>query len=443
MKRHIATLVIFFILAASMPVFALTNEDERKYGKEIYLEIARSAPINNDPYISLYLNDIRGRLESKTTMPFPTVLTVIDSPTIDAFATIGGYVYIAAGLIANCDNEEEVAGVMAHEFAHIRKRHIAKRMEKQKYLNATVVATMLAAMLVGDSARGAVLATGMGAAHSMALRYSREDEEEADREGSILANDAGYGGLGIADFLKKLRSGGGDKLYPQYLLTHPYHESRIINLEKTWTRKPPSVDTSLFPYIIARAKVVQTYRSRGLADDIWVRRYGRDSTDPVAAYGAALYHSLRGNFAEAVRIARTIVSPYRNLLLGEIYVAASRFPEAAQTLDNVNERVGRYYLARAYEGMGRNDLAARTYRSLDAYAPVYPEIYYRLGMILGRTGDEAGGHAALGRYYMYKGNYMLARTNFEKAISRYGINSREGVELMRLIDNLEDKEKKK
>ncbi len=442
MKRCIAFLVVLAFLAASVPAFALTNDEERKYGKEVFLEIARAVPINNDPYISLYVNDIRSRLESKTTMPFPVVLTVIDSPTIDAFATIGGYVYIASGLIANCDNEEELAGVMAHEFAHIKKRHIAKRMDKQKYLNATVIATMLAAMLVGDSARDAVLVTGMGAAQSMALRYSREDEEEADREGSILANDAGYGGLGTADFLKKLRAGGGDKLYPQYLLTHPYHESRIINLEKTWTRKPPSVDTSLFPYIIARTRVFQNYRSSGLADDVWLSRYNRDRNDPVAAYGASLYYSLKGNFEKAVEIARRNPSPYRDLFLGEIYIAANKFPEAAATLRNANERVGRYYLARAYEGMGRIDMAVSTYTSLTPYASTYPEIYYRLGMILGRTGDEAGGHAYLGRYYMSKGNIMLAKTNFEKAISRYGINSREGTEIMRLLDSLEDKEKK-
>jgi TolA-binding protein len=91
--------------------------------------------------------------------------------------------------------------------------------------------------------------------------------------------------------------------------------------------------------------------------------------------------------------------------------------------------------------MGKSDLAVGTYQSLIPYAPSYPEIYYRLGMIEGRTGNEAAGHANLGRYYMYKGNYMLAKTNFEKAISRYGINSRESAELMRLLDSLEEKKK--
>ena len=64
-------------------------------------------------------------------------------------------------------------------------------------------------------------------------------------------------------------------------------------------------------------------------------------------------------------------------------------------------------------------------------------------MILGRAGNEAAGHAYLGRYYVYKGNVMLAKTNLEKAISRYGINSRESAELMRLLDSLEDKDNKK
>ncbi|MHB8109070.1 MAG: M48 family metalloprotease [Syntrophorhabdaceae bacterium] len=443
MKRSITILLLVAFIGTYVPAFALTNEEEIKYGKEIFLEIARSVPINNDPYISLYLNEIRSKLESKTVMPFPVVFTVIDTPTIDAFATIGGYVYIASGLIANADNEDELAGVMAHEFAHIKKRHIAKRMEKQKYINATMIATMLAALLVGDAARTAVLATGLGSAQTMALSYSRDDEEEADREGSILANEAGYGGLGIADFLKKLRSGGGDKLYPQYLLTHPYHESRIIALEAKWPRKPRPVDASLFPYIIARTKVTQNYKTTGLVDDIWVKKYERNSKDPVAAYGASIYYSLKGDFPKAIEIARTNPSPYKDIFLGEVLVAANKYPEAVEILKATREKAGRYYLARAYEGMGRNDLAINTYNSLVVYATMYPEIYYRLGMIYGRTGDEAAGHAYLGRYYLSKGNYQLAKTNLEKAVSRYGINSREGADLMRILASMEEKDKDK
>ncbi len=441
MKKCFTIIVILAFIATSVPVQALTNEEEIKYGKEIYAQISQAVPVNTDPYITFAINDMRLRLESKTIMPFPMVVTVIDSPEINAFATPGGYVYIASGLIANSDNEEEVAGVMAHEFSHIKRRHIARRAEKEKYFTATMVATLLAALLAGDAARGAILALGMGGAQAAALKYSREDEEDADREGAILANDAGYGALGTADFLRKLRSGGGDKLYPQYLLTHPYHESRIIALESTWKRQPPSKETTLFPYVIARARALQNYKVSGLVDDIWVKRYAQNGNDPVAAYGASLYYSFKGDFEKALQIARSNPSPYRDLFLGEILISANRFPEAVEVLKDVHEKVGKYYLARAYEGMGRNDLAVATYTSLLPYAPVYPDIYYRLGMVQGRTGDEGAGHMYLGFYYMSKGNYMLAKTNFEKAVSRYGINSRQGVEIMRLLASMEPKKK--
>lgn len=239
-----------------------------------------------------------------------------------------------------------------------------------------------------------------------------------------------------------MRAAGGDKLYPQYLLTHPYHESRIINLEKKWARKPPSVDTSLFPYIVARTKIILKYRRSGLVEDEWLRRYARDGKDPVAAYGASLYYSLKGNFKEAIEIAEKNPSPYRDLFLGEIYVAAHRFPEAVKVLKDTRLPIGRYFLARAYEGMGNNTMAVKTFQELTSFAPAFPDIYYRLGMILGRSGNEAAGHAYLGRFYVHKGNYMLAKTNLEKAISRYGINSRESAELMRLLDSLEDKDEK-
>ncbi|MCX5799457.1 MAG: M48 family metalloprotease, partial [Proteobacteria bacterium] len=71
------------------------------------------------------------------------MLTIIESQSVDAFATPGGYVYITTGLIGLCDKEEELAGVLAHEFAHIGRRHIAKRMEKQKYINVGMLASML------------------------------------------------------------------------------------------------------------------------------------------------------------------------------------------------------------------------------------------------------------------------------------------------------------
>jgi predicted Zn-dependent protease len=230
--KSFLTFVFVVVLATSSLTFALTHDEEIKYGKEIYREITQAVPVNNDPYISLRADIIKKRLEEKAQMPFPATLTIIDAESVDAFATMGGYVYVTTGLIGMCDKEEELAGVVAHEFAHTKKRHIAKRMEKEKYINIGMITTMLLGMLVGGgSTPEAIITSGMAGAQAMALKYSREDEEEADREGSAIADKAGYGGLGSAVFLKKLRMAGTDKLLPQYLLTHPYHEARIVFLE--------------------------------------------------------------------------------------------------------------------------------------------------------------------------------------------------------------------
>ncbi|MDD5243749.1 MAG: M48 family metalloprotease, partial [Syntrophorhabdaceae bacterium] len=108
-------LLSFTLLAHS--AYGLTISEEKKYGKEVFAEISRSATINNDPYVSIYVQEIKSRLEDVAGLPFPVVLTIIESGTVDAFATVGGYVFITTGLIGECDREEELAGVMAHEFA--------------------------------------------------------------------------------------------------------------------------------------------------------------------------------------------------------------------------------------------------------------------------------------------------------------------------------------
>ena len=207
--KSFLTFALILVFATSSFSFALTYDEEKKYGKEIYREIIQAVPVNNDPYISLAADSIKKKLEDKALMPFPVTLTIIDAETVDAFATMGGYVYITTGLIGMCDKEEELAGVIAHEFAHIKKRHIAKRMEKEKYINIGMLTTMLLGMLVGGgSTSEAIITSGMAGAQAMSLKYSREDEEEADREGSTIADKAGYGGLGSVIISEKIKNSG-------------------------------------------------------------------------------------------------------------------------------------------------------------------------------------------------------------------------------------------
>jgi predicted Zn-dependent protease len=436
--RYMRFLSFVLILAftTSSLSFALTYDEEIKYGKEIYREIIQVVPVNNDPYISLAVDSIKKRLENKAQMPFPVTLTIIDSESVDAFATMGGYVYITTGLIGMCDKEEELAGVVSHEFSHIKKRHIAKRMEKEKYINIGMIATMLAGIIAGGgSASEAIITSGMAGAQAMSLKFSREDEEEADREGSTIADKAGYGGLGSALFLKRLRTGGLDKLLPQYLLTHPYYEARIIFLESMWEKNRVTMEAPFFPYLALRARILHKSARVG-GDDIIINRYLKDKADPVNNYAACLVYSLKGNGDESIRVAGENKSSFKNLFQGEMFINARKFPEAVDVLKTGTEPVAQFLLAKAYEGQSKNEMAISTLKEIVSYGSVFPEIYYRLGMLYGRTGAEAKGYDYLGRFYVETGKFTLAKTNLEKAVSRYAINSPEAKEVLQILESI-------
>jgi beta-barrel assembly-enhancing protease len=446
MKHRYTRLIALTLFLSSIPMtlFGLSLEEEKKYGREIYSEIARSAVINNDPYLSLYVEGMKKKLEDKANLPLPIILTVIESQSPDAFATIGGYVYVSTGLIGLCDREEELAGVLAHEFAHIGRRHVAKRMEKEKYINVGMLATMLLSMWVGDpKATEAILATGAASAQALSLKYSREDEDEADRIGSTISDGAGYGGLGIADFLKKLRMTGIEKTLPQYLLTHPYHEERIIRIENMWseTRTPKGLSDGLFPYLLVRIKILHRQPGTTAPQDIWISKYAKDRDDPLNAYGASLAYGTNGNIGESIRVVEGMKSPFRSLFLGEMYVNGRQYQRSIEVLRDLPYPLSHLFLAKAYEGLGDYGNAINELKGLAQYARSYPEIYHRLGMLLGRTGQEGPGYEYLGRYHLEAGRRDLARTNFEKAIAKYGMNTSEAREILKILDDLQEKKK--
>ena len=439
MKLKYAIVIALFLFVLPLRANGLTVEEEKKYGRQMYFEIARAVPVNNDVYISFYLRTLKERLEAVTSLDFPIVFTVIDSPTVDAFASVGGYVFITTGLLSLCDKEEELAGVLAHEFAHISKRHVAKSVEKQKYMTWSTLATIIAAALVpGPAGKSAIMAAGLGGAQQMAITYTREFEEEADALGAINADRAGYGGLGTAEFLKKLRATSDNKMVPRYLLTHPYHGERIVKIESEWRGSKVRLDTSFFPFVIARTQVLYSTPGLGI-EEIWVNRYLRDKTDPVNGYAAALVYSMKGDVDESVRIASAIKSPFKDVFLGEILVNAHRYKEAVDLLRYESNPIGRYFLAKAYEGGGSREMAVTTYKGLLSYANAYPDLYNRLGMLCGMMGDEGDGYRFLGSYYLVLGNMNQSRASFEKAVNRYGINSKSGQEVMKLLDRMPKK----
>jgi len=443
MKGRVLTALVLLI-CVPLTTFGLTLTEEAKDAKQIHLQVLRAFRLNNDPYVCLYMASVVKRLEPNAGVQFPVRLTVVESPTPNAFATMGGYAYVTTGLIEMADREEEVAGVLAHELGHLSRRHVAKTMEQEKPLTWATLAGMLlgtlGAMVPGAGALGpALMSSTMAAAQTVSLKFSRENEDEADRFGLVTTEASGYSGHGLSDFLKKIRATEAERSIPQYLLTHPYSDVRAAKIESRITLPQTTVNTDFFPYVVARLKILNKPFSPAI-EDTWMGKHANNPKDPVSAYGVALVYTLKGDTAKAEEVIRGMDSPYRDLFLGEIFVRSQRFKEAVEVLASQTNPIASYFLASALEGSGDLLGAAETLKGLFPYKENLPIIYQRYGMVTGRLGYEGIGYEYLGRYYLEIGRPPAARTYLEKSIAKYGRNSEEGKEVQVLLD--ETKEKK-
>lgn len=215
----------FDLIFQGVQVIQLSNisdSQEVKIGKQINQQLVREEiRLYRNPEITRYVDEIGQRLEQQSKRPdIPYTFQVVDDQGINAFATMGGFVYINKGLIAAADNEAELAGVISHEIAHITKRHAIQQMRQ------TAIARGLA------TAAGLNTNTLVNIGVDLALRRpnSRQDELEADQLGLKTLEKAGYAPAGMVSFMEKLLKQGGS--VPTFLSTHPATSDRIAALKQ-------------------------------------------------------------------------------------------------------------------------------------------------------------------------------------------------------------------
>ena len=202
---------------------SMSDTQEIQLGKQINQELVKEGRIkvSNNARINRYLNRIGQRLAQKSARPNITyTFQVVNDKSINAFATMGGFVYIHTGLMTEADNEAELASVVAHEIGHIAGRHAIEQMRQQALTRGLLSAT-------GLDERAAVQ---IGVQLALNLPNSREDEFEADQLGLGNLKRAGYAPSGMVSFMKKLGKKGGS--VPTFLSTHPATSDRVAALER-------------------------------------------------------------------------------------------------------------------------------------------------------------------------------------------------------------------
>jgi len=214
----------------------ISDTQELQLGKDINQELVKSgqAKIYRNTSINSYINDIGQRL-AKTSQrsKIPYVFQVVDDDSINAFATMGGYVYINKGLIAAADNEAELASVIGHEIGHIAGRHGIEQMR-----NRAVSQGLLSA--AGIDRNNAIQ---IGVELAVSRPNGRADELEADKFGLNNMIQANYAPAGILGFMQKLLNRGGST--PGFLSTHPATSDRIRILRQNINSQSVNVGNGL------------------------------------------------------------------------------------------------------------------------------------------------------------------------------------------------------
>lgn len=164
-----------------------------------------------------------------------------DSKTINAFALPGGQIFITLGLLNQLQTEAQLAGVLAHEAGHVIQRHSAQQMAKSQLGQILVLATGMGASDPNNPNRSQQIAAIASMVNQMTqLRYSRKDELEADQWGLKIMSQAGYDPKAMLEVMKILEKASPGGHTPEMLLTHPYPENRIVQIQAYLKEHPSS-----------------------------------------------------------------------------------------------------------------------------------------------------------------------------------------------------------
>jgi hypothetical protein len=197
-----------------------SKEQDVQLGKEAAAQVERQMPVIRDGALQDYVEGIGRKLSSSPKADkYPYTFKLVNDPSINAFALPGGPTYVHTGLIRAAENEAQLAGVMAHEIAHVALRHGTNQASKANLLQ---LPAMLAGAVVGNgSILGQLAQVGVGLGlNSVLLKYSRDAERQADLLGAQMLAQAGYNPIEMARFFEKLAAQGGSR-GPAWFSSHP------------------------------------------------------------------------------------------------------------------------------------------------------------------------------------------------------------------------------
>jgi predicted Zn-dependent protease len=453
-------LIIFFLFGSFVRgSLAMTTEEEKKLGKEVLLGIKKEVDFVRDLNTQAFIEKVGYSIVDRVgPTPFEFKFYVINAPDPNAFAVPGGYIFVNTGLIVLAENEQELAGVLSHEIAHVTQRHVAQMIEKSKRLNIASMVAILATMLAGKGGAGSQAGAAMARATvgALELKYTREIEADADLNGLHYMVKAGYDPNGMINFFKRIQKVSLEMApnIPAYLLDHPALEDRISLLENILLMEPKSTGPFKTFGNFNRIRTVAFVEEREphVAISHFQSMVDANSQDLDGYYGLGLAYKKVGRLDKSTEVFQTGLSlsskdPELLRELGIVYFLSGKLEQAIEKLEAVrssssagagqnDDLLALYYLGRAYQEKGDFANALPLFLKVKREMPEYIDVYFSLGSVYGRMGQKGLSHFYFAKHFKLRGEMKNALLHFRTALEWLERGSPERDEAQREIREL-------
>lgn len=412
---------------------------ERRIGEAFLRQLHANLPISEDVLVQYFVEQhmhnlaqhaqMRGSLQS---------IIVVDNPEINAFAAPGGIIGINLGLLLYAQDIHEYSSVVAHEFAHISQRHFARGIEEQQAASVPMLASMIAALLVGAAGGGeagmAALSAAQAAGQSNQLRFSRARESEADRIGLNTMRRANLDPNAMSRMFERMQSTYRfTSRPPEFLLTHPLSETRISdarNQARDFFSSDPKGASRKWPdqleYQLVRMRTKHHFSKNAKADVFNYReKLKAQPADPALQYGLALALSKTNEHDQALALMRGLKSKISSRIfyhasLAELLIAAQEL-DSAQSL--LREQLALYpdnfplamLYAQALIADEQYISAESVLESQSKLRPKDTHVWFLLAETAGLASNVTGVHLARAEYFYLHGALHRAIQHLEYA----------------------------
>ena len=407
---------------------------ERALGQKWQRMYRSQVPTSSDPLITDYLQQLLAQLAQTSQLSDRRLdLILVENASMNAFAVPGGVVGVHTGLFLFAENEHQLASVLSHELAHLSQRHFARGVEAQQNSSIPSMAALLGSLVlaatVGGDAGIAAMTAVQAASLESRLRFSRQNEQEADRIGMINMVNADMNPQAVpAMFESMMRATRYTRRPPEFLLSHPVTENRIADSRNRAAQYPEKQYVNNLDYHLMQARIQLKHEvtPQGAVKRFRSEMDGKTLSQDGSRYGLVLALTDSRETKQAWQelqplLAKEPTKVTYQIAAVDILIANNEFAKALKRLEAqlVTHPENHPLNVRYAETLMKAGRYAQSEGVLKQYSRKRPKddyVWYLLAEVHGLAGNIVGVHQARAEYFILNGVYDKAQKQLRNAL---------------------------